>query len=64
MLIDVIHDDDVFEGVINLVVVESEHVHPPPSFDVLSGFVFRVDDVPVLSSYMDKSIFLVFICLL
>ncbi|KAL6318258.1 hypothetical protein AAG906_035801 [Vitis piasezkii] len=26
LLIDVIHDDDVFEGVINLVVVESEHV--------------------------------------
>ena len=55
--IDVIHDDDVFEGVINLVVVESKHVHPPLSFDVLSGFVFRVDDVPVLSSYMDMSIF-------
>ncbi|WKA10675.1 hypothetical protein VitviT2T_028237 [Vitis vinifera] len=49
LLIDVIHDDDVFEGVINLVVVESEHMHPPLSFDVLSGFVFRVDDVPVQS---------------
>ena len=57
LLIDVIRDDDVFEGVINLVVVESDHVHPPLSFDVLLGFIFCVDDVPILSSYMDMSIF-------
>ena len=55
--IDVIHDDDVFEGVINLVVVESKHVHPPLSFDVLSGFVSHYDDVLALSSYMDMSFF-------
>ena len=53
----VAHDDDVFEGIINPIVVESKHVDPPLSFDVLLGFVFRVDDVPVLSSYMDMSIF-------
>uniref|UniRef100_F6I705 Uncharacterized protein n=1 Tax=Vitis vinifera TaxID=29760 RepID=F6I705_VITVI len=30
----VAHDDDVFEGVTSPVVVESEHVDPPLSFDV------------------------------
>ncbi|RVW12710.1 hypothetical protein CK203_111452 [Vitis vinifera] len=39
----VAHDDDVFEGVTSLVVVESEHVDPPLSFDVLLGFVSLVE---------------------
>ena len=38
-------------------VVESEHVDPPLSFDVLSGFVSLSDDVLTLSSYMDMSLF-------
>ena len=50
-------DDDVFVGVSSLVVVESEHVDPPLSFDVLSGFISRFDDVLTLSSYMDMSLF-------
>ena len=45
LLTDVVHDDDVFEGVISPVVVESEHVDPPFSFDVLLRFVSRSDDV-------------------
>ena len=53
----VAHDDDVLEGVISLVVVKFEHVDPPLSFDVLSGFVSRFDDVLVFSSYMDMSLF-------
>ena len=44
-------------GVSSLVVVESEHVDPPLSFDVLSGFISRFDDVLTLSSYMDMSLF-------
>ena len=54
---DDIVDDDVFVGVTSLVVVESEHVDPPLSFDVLLGFVSRFDDVLILSSYMDMSLF-------
>ena len=50
-------DDDVLVGVSSLVVVESEHVDPPLSFDVLSGFISRFDDVLTLSSYMDMSLF-------
>ncbi|RVX08373.1 hypothetical protein CK203_014115 [Vitis vinifera] len=42
---DDIVDDDVFVGVTSLVVVESEHVDPPLSFDVLLGFVSRFDDI-------------------
>ena len=53
----VAHDDDVFEGIISPVVVESKHVDPPLSFDVLLGFVSRYDDVLTLSSYMDMSFF-------
>ena len=53
----VAHDDDVFEGVTSPVVVESEHVDPSLSFDVLLGFVSRFDDVLILSSYMDMSLF-------
>ena len=53
----VAHDDDVFEGVVSPVVVESDHVDLPLSFDVLSGFVSRSDDVLALSSYMYMSLF-------
>nr|CAN69635.1 hypothetical protein VITISV_040266 [Vitis vinifera] len=53
----VAHDDDVFEGVTSPVVVESEHVDPSLSFDVLLGFVSCFDDVLTLSSYMDMSLF-------
>ena len=60
----VAHDDDVFKGVISPIMVESEHVDLPLSFDVLSGFVSRYEDVPTFSSYMDMSLFLVFACLL
>ncbi|KAL6330164.1 hypothetical protein AAG906_040084 [Vitis piasezkii] len=42
---DDIVDDDVFMGVTSLVVVESKHVDPPLSFDVLLGFVSRFDDI-------------------
>ena len=45
-------------GVISPVVLESEHVDLPLSFDVLSGFVSHSDDdVLTLSSYMDMSLF-------
>ena len=53
----VAHDNNVFEGIISPIVVESEHVDPPLSFDVLSGFVSRFDDVLTLSSYMHMSLF-------
>ena len=45
LLIVVALDDDVFEGVTSPVVVESEHVDPPLSFDVLS------DLFPILMMY-------------
>ncbi|RVX08257.1 hypothetical protein CK203_017820 [Vitis vinifera] len=57
LLTAITHDDDVFEGVTSPVVVESEHVDPPLSFDVLSRFVSCSDDVLTLSSYMDMSLF-------
>ncbi|KAL6315019.1 hypothetical protein AAG906_030855 [Vitis piasezkii] len=41
----VANDDDVFEGVTSPVMVESEHVNPPLSFDVLFRFVFHSDDI-------------------
>nr|CAN68856.1 hypothetical protein VITISV_011242 [Vitis vinifera] len=44
LLIDVVHNDDVFEGIISPIVVESEHVDPPFSFDVLLRFVSCSDD--------------------
>ena len=53
----VAHDDDVFEGIINPIVVESKHVDPPLSFDVLLGFVLCTDYVLALSSYMDMIFF-------
>ena len=57
LLTAVAHDDDVLMGVISLVVVEFEHVDPPLSFDVLSGFVSHSDDVLALYSYIDMSLF-------
>ncbi|KAL6348330.1 hypothetical protein AAG906_005630 [Vitis piasezkii] len=46
-------NDDVFVGVTSPTMVEFEHVDPPLSFDVLSRFVSRSNDVLTLSSYMD-----------
>ena len=57
LLISITHDDAVFEGITSPVMVESKHVDPPLSFDVLSGFISRSDDVLTLSSYMDMSLF-------
>ena len=45
MLTTVPPDDDVFMGATSPVVVESEHVDTPLSFDVLSGFVSRSDEI-------------------
>ena len=53
----VAHGDDVFEGVISLIVVESKHVDPPLYFNVLSRFVSHSDDVLALSSHMDMGLF-------
>ena len=50
-------DDDVFEGVTRPIMVKSEHVDPPLSFDILLGFVSRSIDVLTISSYMDMSFF-------
>ena len=53
----VAHDNDVFEGVTRPIMVKSEHVDPPLSFDILLGFVSRSIDVLTISSYMDMSLF-------
>ena len=53
----VAHDNDVFEGVTSPIMVKSEHVDPPLSFDILLGFVSRSIDVLTISSYMDMSLF-------
>ncbi|WJZ84077.1 hypothetical protein VitviT2T_003702 [Vitis vinifera] len=53
---DVIVIDGLFDGPIGLVEGASDFVDPPLSFDVLSGFVSRHDDV-YDSSFMDLSIF-------
>ena len=47
----------VFEDVVSLDVVESGTMDPPFSFDVLSGFVSRFDDVLTIS-FMDLRFFL------
>ena len=60
---DVIVADDLFDGPISLVEGASDFMNPLFSFDVLSGFVSRSDNVHD-SSFMDLSIFLVFACLL
>ena len=54
----VAHGDDVFEGVISLIVVESKHVDPPLYFNVLSRFVSHSNDVLALSSYIWIWVFL------
>ena len=46
----------MFEGIVSPVEGASDLVDPPLSFDVLSGFVSRSDDVSV-ASFMDLSIF-------
>ena len=53
---DVLVVDDLFEGTIGPIEGASDFVDPPLSFDVLSGFVFRSDDVHD-SSFMDLSIY-------
>ena len=60
---DVIVVDGLFDGPVGLVEGASDFVDPPLSFDVLSGFIFRSDDVHD-SSFMDLSIFLVSTCFL
>ena len=59
---DVIVVNDLFDGPISLVEEVSNFVDSLLSFDVLSGFVSHHDDVSN-SSFMDLSIFLVFVCL-
>ncbi|KAJ9693906.1 hypothetical protein PVL29_009734 [Vitis rotundifolia] len=49
-------DDSLFEGTISPVEGASDLVDPPLSFDVLSGFVSRSDDVSI-ASFMDLSTF-------
>ena len=49
-------DSSLFEGTVNPVEEVSHFVDPPLSFDVLSGFVSRFDDVSI-ASFMDLSIF-------
>ena len=46
----------MFEGAVSPMVVVSDSVDSPLSFDVLSGFVSHVGDV-LTSSYMDMSLF-------
>ena len=56
-------DGSLFEGTIGRVEGASDLMDPLISFDVLSGFVSRSDDVSI-ASFMDLSIFLVFVYLL
>ena len=49
-------DSSLFEGIVSPVEGASDLVDPPLSFDVLSGFVSRSDDVTI-ASFMDLSIF-------
>ena len=49
-------DSSLFEGTVIPVEGASDLVDPPLSFDVLSGFISRSDDVFV-TSFMDLSIF-------
>ena len=53
---DVIAVNGLFDGPVGLVERVSDFMDPPLSFDVLSGFVSRYDDV-FYSSSMDLSIF-------
>ena len=49
-------DSGLFEDIVSPVEGASDPVDPPLSFDVLSGFVSRSDDVTI-ASFMDLSIF-------
>ncbi|RVW23466.1 Retrovirus-related Pol polyprotein from transposon 297 [Vitis vinifera] len=49
-------DSSLFEGIVSPVEGASDLVDPPLSFDVLSGFVSRSDNVSV-ASFMDLSVF-------
>ena len=49
-------DSSLFEGTVSPIEGAFNLVDPPLSFDVLSGFVFRFDNVSV-ASFMDLSIF-------
>ena len=53
---DIIVFDDLFDGHVSLVGEVFDFVDPPLSFDVLSGFVSRFDDVHNYS-FMDLGIF-------
>ena len=56
LVINVTFVDDVHEDIVSPVVVESNFVDPPLSFNVLLGFVSCSNDVPI-SSFMDWSVF-------
>lgn len=64
LVIDVTFVDDVHDDIVSLVVVESNFVDPPLSFNVLLGFVSH-SNVPI-SSFMDLSIYMalmmIFLC--
>ena len=60
---DVTVGDDEFEDTFGFIEGASDFVDPPLSFDILSGFISRSDDV-YDSISMDLSIFRVFTCLL
>ena len=49
-------DSSLFEGIVSPVEEASDPVDPPLSFDVLSRFVSRSDNVSI-ASFMDLSIF-------
>ena len=49
-------DSSLFEGIVSLVEGAFDFMDLPLSFDVLSGFVSRFDDVSI-ASFMDLSIF-------
>ena len=46
-----------FRALLARLVVVFDFVSSPHSFDVFSGFISHVDDVPIDSSYTDMSIF-------
>ena len=50
------NDGSLFEGIVSPVEGASDLVDPSLSFDVLSGFVSRSEDVSI-ASFMDMSLF-------
>ena len=50
------NDSSLFEGIVSPVEGASDLVDPSLSFDVLSGFVSRSDNVSI-ASFMDLSLF-------